>query len=170
MREIRQAQKRGVTTRIAETQEEIDSFLRLLQLNYSSKLRKHFPDLELFRLLLQLNANQETARIFIVKYKERIIGGSFCIYMEDRAHLAFSFGMQKTYRRLHPRTMAIWGAMTDAHQKGYQHFEFMDAGLPFKHTGYRHFLLSFGGKQISTRRWFRFGWEWLNRLAGWLYR
>ena len=170
LREIRQAQKLGVTTQMAKTKEEIDSFLRLLQLNYSSKLRKHFPDLQLFRLLMQLNTDQETARIFIVKYKERIIGGSFCIYMEDRTHLAFSFGLQKTYRRLHPRTMAIWAAMTDAHQKGYQHFEFMDAGLPFKHTGYRHFLLSFGGKQISTRRWFRFGWEWLNRLAGWLYR
>ena len=44
------------------------------------------------------------------------------------------------------------------------HLEFMDAGLPFKKHGYRDFILRFGGKQSSTRRWFRFSWKWLNKL------
>ena len=54
--------------------------------------------------------------------------------------------------------------------KGYEHFEFMDAGLPFKKFGYRDFILGFGGKQMSTRRWFRFRWTWLNKIVCWLYR
>ena len=37
-------------------------------------------------------------------------------------------------------------------------------GLPFRRHGYRDFVLRFGGKQSSTRRWFRVSWPWLNKL------
>ena len=57
-----------------------------------------------------------------------------------------------------------WAPITYAYEKGYAHLEFMDAGLPFKKHGYRDFILRFGGKQSSTRRWFRFSWKWLNKL------
>jgi len=40
----------------------------------------------------------------------------------------------------------------------------MDVGLPFRKHGYRDFVLRFGGKQSSTRRWFRISWPWLNNL------
>ena len=35
--------------------------------------------------------------------------------------------------------------------------------------GYREFVLRFGGKQSSTRRWFLFRWEWLNKLLNKIY-
>ena len=167
-RQINRALKQGVTTQVAQTEDEINAFLQMLRLNYSSKLRKHFPDLQLFRLLMR--ENPQTARVFLVKYKERLIGGSFCMYSDDRAYLCFSFGLRKRYAWLHPGVMSVWAALTDAHQQGCHHFEFLDAGLPFQQLGYRRFILSFGGKQVSTRRWFRFCWTWLNQLAGWLYR
>lgn len=65
---------------------------------------------------------------------------------------------------LYPGILAVWAPITYAHEKGYAHLEFMDAGLPFKKHGYRDFILRFGGKQSSTRRWFRFSWKWLNKL------
>ncbi len=46
----------------------------------------------------------------------------------------------------------------------------MDVGLPFRHNRYRDFILSFGGKEVSTYRWFRFSFSWLNRVIGWFYR
>ena len=167
-RQINRALKNGVTTQVARTEEEIQAFLQMLRRNYSAKFRKHFPDLQLFRLLMQ--ENPQTANVFLVKYRERIIGGSFCMYSDDCAYLCFSFGLRRRYAWFYPGVMAVWAALTDAHQQGYRHFEFLDAGLPFEQVGYRRFILSFGGKQVSTRRWFRFRWEWLNRLAGWLYR
>ena len=169
-RQINRALKQGVTIQEAVTEEEIRTFLKLLKLHYSSKVRKHFPHLRLFRLLAQDTAVQKAARIFIVRYKNRIIGGSFCMYSNDRAYLCFSFGLRKTFAWLHPNSLAIWAALTDAHQQGYRHFEFNDAGLPYRKVGYRNFILSFGGKQVSTRRWFRFRWEWLNKVSRWLYR
>lgn len=169
-RHINNAIKSGVTTRLAETEEEVNTFLKMLRRNYSSKIRKHFPDHELFRLLIRPQPAIEAAKVFLVIYKDKIIGGAFCMYSDERVFLCFSGGLRKTYAWLHPGVMAIWSAITHAHKQGYKHFEFVDAGLPFRKVGYRNFLLSFGGKQVSTRRWFHFRWEWLNRLAQWLYR
>ena len=70
----------------------------------------------------------------------------------------------KSYPLQYPGILAVWKALQDAHQNGFRHMEFMDAGLPFKKHGYRDFVLRFGGKQSSTRRWFRFRWQWLNDL------
>ena len=97
-------------------------------------------------------------------YKEKIIGGSACIYSDDSAYLWFSGGMRKTYALQYPGILAVWKALDDAKQRGYRHLEFMDVGLPFRKHGYREFVLRFGGKQSSTRRWFRFRWNWLNRV------
>ena len=169
-RQISRALKQGVTIRTAESEAETDQFLRLLRRNYASKIRKHFPDLQLFRLLMHEKSGHQTAKVFLVEYRGKVIGGSFCMYSGDHAYLCFSFGLRKTYARLHPGVLAVWGAITHAHQQGYHHFEFVDAGLPFQKVGYRNFILSFGGKQVSTRRWFRFRWAWLNKLSHWLYR
>ena len=166
LRLINRAVRLGATTGEARTEAEVEAFLQMLRRNYSSKIRKHFPDLHLFRMLMK----QGAAKVFLVKYKNKIIGGSFCMYSGDTAYLCFSGGLRKTFAWLHPGAMAVWVALQDAHAHGYGHFEFVDAGLPFRKTGYRNFILSFGGKQVSTRRWFRFRWTWLNRLAGWLYR
>ena len=169
-RQIYRSFKYGVTLQEAQTEEDKKTYLQLLKLHYSSKLRKHFPDTKLFQLLTQGSTTGSISRIFTVKYKNRIIGGSFCMYSCDRAYLCFSFGLRKTFAWLHPNTMAIWAALIDAYQRGYPHFEFIDAGLPFQKVGYRNFILSFGGKQVSTRRWFRFRWEWINKLFTRLYQ
>lgn len=169
-RQINRAIKNGATTQTAEKEEDINAFLRILKRNYSSKIRKHFPDLQLFRLLMQKYPEKETARIFLVKHGQKVIGGAFCLFSGENAYLGFSGGMNKTYPFLHPGTMAVWAAITYASEKKYRHFEFVDAGLPFKKTGYRNFILGFGGKQVSTRRWFRFRWNWLNSLLIKLYR
>ena len=169
-RQINRSFKYGVTLQEAQSEEDKKTFLQLLKRNYSSKWRKHFPDTKLFQLLTQGSTTGNISRIFTVKYKNRIIGGSFCMYSCDRAYLCFSFGLRKTFAWLHPNAMAIWAALIDAYQRGYPHFEFIDAGLPFQKVGYRNFILSFGGKQVSTRRWFRFRWEWINKLFTRLYQ
>ena len=169
-RKINWAIQRGASIQMAETKQDTETFLRMLKRHYSSKIRKHFPDLHLFQLLTEQTPSKETAKIFLVKYKGKIIGGSFCMFSGENAYLCFSGGMRKTYSRLSPNLLAIWAGICYAKDKGYRHFEFADTGLPFKKSGYRHFILNFGGKQVSTRRWFLFRWTWLNRLVGWFYR
>lgn len=123
-----------------------------------------FPGQRFFRHMNNMLIKGQQAKIFVVKYKEKIIGGSVCIYSGDDAYLWFSGGMRKTYALQYPGVLAVWKALEDAHQRGFRHMEFMDVGLPFRKHGYRDFVLRFGGKQSSTRRWFRVNWSWLNKL------
>ncbi len=169
LRQVRKGLQNGAEVRVARTPEEIQSFARMLHKYYSSKVRRHFPSLRFFRELEQKLVEGQQSRIFIVTYKGRIIGGSACVYSGDTAYLWFSGGMRKTYALQYPGILAVWGALTDAKQRGYRHMEFMDVGLPFRRHGYREFVLRFGGRQLSTLRWFRFRWQWLNRLLGYLY-
>ncbi|HJD93901.1 MAG TPA: GNAT family N-acetyltransferase [Bacteroides togonis] len=171
IRQIKKGLKNGAEVRVARTIDEIKEFAHMLHHVYSWKIRRHFPSREFFRqLALQATDPQRQSRIFIVTYKNKIIGGSACIYSGDNAYLWFSGGMRKTYALQYPGVLAVWKALDDARQQGYRHLEFLDVGLPFRHHGYREFVLRFGGKQISTRRWFRFRWKWLNRVLTWIYK
>lgn len=171
IRQIKKSLKNGAEVRVARTIDEIKEFAHMLHHVYSWKIRRHFPSREFFQqLALQATDPQRQSRIFIVTYKNKIIGGSACIYSGDNAYLWFSGGMRKTYALQYPGVLAVWKALDDARQQGYRHLEFLDVGLPFRHHGYREFVLRFGGKQISTRRWFRFRWKWLNRVLTWIYK
>ncbi len=168
-RQIASALKSGATMKTATTEEEVRALGRLLKRNYASKIRKHFPGLGFFPQLLRQETDKEMGKIFVVKYKDRIIGGSVCLYSNENAYLLFSGGLRKSYPKQYPGVLAVWAALTYAYEHGYKHMEFMDVGLPFKRHGYRDFLLRFGGAQYSTRRWFRFRWSWLNKLLTYLY-
>ncbi|MFA6812197.1 MAG: GNAT family N-acetyltransferase [Bacteroidaceae bacterium] len=164
IRQIKKGLENGATVKIAETYEEIHGFARMLKRNYSSHIRKTFPNKIFFQQINEILVKSGRAKIFIVKYKEKIIGGSVCSYSGENASLWYSGGMHTTYAHQYPGVLAVWGAMKDAHRCGYRHIEFMDVGLPFQKNGYRNFVTLFGGKLSSTRRWFKFRWRWLNKL------
>lgn len=169
IRQIKKGFKNGALVREAHNLEEILAFAKMLHKIYSSKIRRHFPNNVFFQHLESQLIKEQQGKIFIVTYKGKIIGGSACIYSDKEAYLWFSGGMRKTYALQYPGILAVWKALDDAKKRGFDHLEFMDVGLPFHRHGYREFVLRFGGKQTSTRRWFRFRWKWLNRLLSWIY-
>lgn len=169
LRQVKKGLKNNAVVEEAHTVEEIRDFSHMLHNVYSSRIRKHFPNVTFFHHMDTRLINSNRGKIFIVHYKDKIIGGAACIYSEDNAYLWFSGGMRKTYALQYPGILAVWKALTDAQANGYRHMEFMDVGLPFKKHGYRDFVLRFGGKQSSTRRWFRFRWQWLNNLLTKIY-
>ena len=169
IRQIKKGLKNGAEVKEAHTPEEVHAFSQMLHHVYSSKIRRHFPSRVFFLRMEEEMMKGEQSKIFIVTYKDKIIGGSACIYSEDSAYLWFSGGMRKTYALQYPGILAVWYALFDAKQRGYRHLEFMDVGLPFRKHGSREFVLRFGGKQSSTRRWFLFRWEWLNKLLNKIY-
>ncbi len=164
IRQIKKGLQNGAQVQEAQTIEEVREFSRMLHKVYSSHIRKHFPSIDFFRLMENRLIHNQQGKIFIVKYKDKIIGGSACIYSGSDVYLWFSGGMRKTYAMQYPGILAVWGALKDAYERGYRHLEFMDVGLPFRKHGYREFVLRFGGRQSSTRRWFHFKWQWLNNL------
>jgi len=168
-RQIKKGLKNGAEIYEAHSFEEIRSFSKMLRINYSSKVRKHFPSIEFFEHFYEHAVSNGHGKVFIVKYKEKIIGGSVCIFSGSTSYLWFSGGMKKIYKKQHPCVLATWQALDYAYKNGYRHMEFLDVGLPFKKHGYRDFVLRFGGKQSSTRRWYRFSWNFLNNLMMKIY-
>jgi len=169
LRQVKKGLNNGAIVRLAESREEVEQFTEMLQRVYSSKIRRHFPNRQFFQHLQETLGSEGNVRIFIVFYKGKIIGGSVCVYSSDNAYMWFSGGMTKKYLRQYPGVLAVWKAMADAKERGYNHIEFLDVGLPFRKHGYREFVLRFGGKQISTRRWFHFRWNLLNRVLMRIY-
>lgn len=160
---IRKAQSRGVTFGEATDAQEIASALGMLRLYYISKIKRHLPPASYLKALLA----EERARMFVVRYKGRPIGCSICLYESGRAHLAYSFGLRKSHPLLYPGIMAVWAAITDAHSRGIDHFEFLELDTAGK--GYRNFILNFGGKQISTYHWQHYKWGWINKIMRRIY-
>lgn len=169
---IRKAESSGVTYMRATTPEEISEGLKLMRNYYRSKIQRKLPKEEILRTMLYTpegNLSDE-AKLFIVKYREKIIGSSLCLYEEERACLAFSCGLRKSHPLLYPGIMAIWAAITDVHENRYAHFEFLEArALPFIQRKFIHTLLNYGGKQVGTLRWYRFRWNWINKILRRIY-
>ncbi len=163
-RQIKKGYANGAQVFVANKSEDIRSFSKMLKMNYSYNIRKHYPCIEFFEYFDEKIMHSGMGRIFIVKYKEKIIGGSVIVFSGKNAYLLFSGGIKKTHKKLYPGVLAIWEALKYAHNEGYEHLEYMDVGLPFKKHGYRDFVLRFGGQQKSSRRWFRFKWPFLNNF------
>lgn len=163
-RQIKRGLQNGASIHVAQSSEEIYEFFKLMKKYYVTKIRKHFPGMNFFLQLVNEYPDKEIGRIYIIRYKGKIIGGSICVFSDGNAYLWFSAGLRKSYPRQYPGVLAVWAAIDYAYRHDYDHIEFMDVGLPFKQYGYRNFILRFGGIQYGTRRWFRFRWKWLNNL------
>lgn len=171
VRQIRKALQHGAEVSEAATLEEVRQFAILLRKIYTTHIRKHYPSVEFFQHLKNIPYAQgrKNSAIYVVKYKNKIIGGAACVFSGKDVYLWFSGGMHHTFASVYPGVLAVWGALKDARERGFDHLEFMDVGLPFKRHSYREFVLRFGGTQSSTRRWFRISWKWLNKLFSKMY-
>ena len=121
IRQIKKGLKNGAKVEEAHTVEEIRDFSRMLHKVYSSRIRRYFPANDFFRHMNSMLIRGKQAKIFIVKYKEKIIGGAVCIYSEESAFLWFSGGMRKTYALQYPGILAVWMALKDAYERKFRH-------------------------------------------------
>lgn len=169
---IRKSEERGVTFRRATGEDEIREALQLMKNFYRSKTRKRFPKSGILFDMLHDNDGTllDKIRMFVVIYKERIIGSSICLYEKDRALLAYSCGLRKSFPLQYPGIMAIWAAISDAYRNGYSHFEFLEVrGLSRLRKSFLSTIYNFGGKDVSTLRWYHFRWNWVNKFLRWIY-
>lgn len=168
---IKKAIERGVTFSIATSQEEIKEGLKLLKYYYMSKMRKHFPPEKVLLSMFGNNSEELSgrAKMYIVRYKEKIIGCSICLYEEQCAKLLYSCGLRKSHALAHPGVLAVWAAIKDAQRLMCEHFEFLEAKIDYIRPDYMNFMLNFGGKQVSTLRWRRYRFNWINKILRAIY-
>ena len=163
---INKAYERGVVTKEVTNETEFKAFNRLLRKHNLLKPKRYIPREEFFKGIVEGGHG----RLFITRYKSHVIGCSACAYSGNNAYLWYAAFRRKSFAFLHPDILTIWHAIKDAHQRGLDHIFFLDVGLPFRRNRYRDFILRFGGKPVSTFRWFRCSIGWVNKLLSWLYR
>lgn len=159
LQRVEKAREKGVIAKQVETDEEFADFIRLLRRHNRLKLRRFIPHEQFFRHLR--DANQ--GKLFITYLRDKAIGCCACALSGNNIYLWYSAFLRKTYLVYHPDTFTVWNTIKWAYEEHYDHIVFMDVGLPFMQNPFRDFILSFGGKPVSTLRWFRLSFGWLNK-------
>lgn len=160
------SEREDVDTHEVKSAEELHQFYTLLHNHCRFKFRRFIPP---EKFISELDASP-SGKVFVMKYKGKIIGGCLCVYSGGNAYLWYQASLRKRYPSVRPRMFTIWHAIKNAYENNYAHFNFLDVGLPFSKNLYREFILSFGGKPVAKYRWFRFSISWLNDLLRWVYR
>ena len=82
-RQIARGLKNGATMDIARTQEDIEAFFNMLRKYYAAKIHRYLPDLRFFLSLLKRPSEHELGKIFLIRYKNKVIGGSVCLFSQN---------------------------------------------------------------------------------------
>lgn len=175
---IDNAYERGVITDEVKSEDDFKEFMKLLRHHNWLKPKRYIPADEFFHSFSALPMKEGKAgialpddgRLYLTRYHNRVVGCSAVVYSNHQAYLWYAAYRRKSFAWVHPRELTIWHAIKDAHSRGYEHIFFMDVGLPFRKNKFREFILRFGGKPVSTYRWFRCSIKWVNSLLSWLYR
>ena len=166
-RRIDNAYERGIVTNEVQNEADFQEFYKLLRHHNWLKPKRYIPAEKFFSLIQE---HPENGRLFLTRYREHVVGCSCVVYSHGQSYLWFAAYRRKSFVWLHPRELTIWHAIKDSYERGCEHIFFMDVGLPFRKNAFREFILRFGGKPVSTYRWFRCSIKWVNSLLTWVYR
>lgn len=164
-RRVAASHRYGVQTAPSDSDADTAAYIKLLRRYFKFKSRRHIPSNTLFQTL----AATKNGVNIVTKLKGRVIGGCTMVFSGRNAYMWFMASRRKSYHFFYPAEQTVIGALRYAYDKGYDHMFFLDAGLPFKRSPYREFVMSFGGKPVAKYHWFKFPLPWLNRVYSWLY-
>ena len=148
-RDVKLSQKNGVEWMLTESKSDLESFYSLLKKLYITKVKTPLFPYEFFeRLMIDKNG-----KIFIVKYRGEVIGGSACVAYENKIlYEMFVCGLDGQVKNVYPSTVATWAAIEYAAENGFEYLDMMGAGKPTESYGVREFKSRFGGTLVEHGR------------------
>ena len=148
-RDVKLSQKNGAEIVLAKTLTDVQSYYGLLKKLYQEKVKTPLFPYDFFERLFQL----DEAKFFLIKYQERIIGGSVCVTVPGRVlYEWFVCGLDREIKNVYPSTLATWGAIEYAATNQFTYFDMMGAGKPQESYGVREFKAKFGGELVEHGR------------------
>ena len=148
-RYVKISQREGAEWYETKRPDDIADFYEILTDLYKNKIKTPLFPLEFFLKLNQL----PTAKLLVVKYKDKIIGGSQNVLLSDRTFYEwFVCGLDGKFKGIYPSTLATWAAIECASSNGFQKFDMMGAGKPNDGYGVRDFKSEFGGELVEHGR------------------
>ena len=157
---IKSAMKKGVETREVKNERDFHEFMSLLKAHNYFKPKRFIPDDAFFRDI----ARTGVGKLMITNYKSTTIGCCAYAVSNNNSYHWYAGFIRKRYKKCYPAEVTIWAAIKKSYNEGIDHFCFLDVGLPYRANKLRDFILKFGGKPVSSFRWFRFNNKMLNAL------
>lgn len=149
-RDVRTSFREGVAAGEASSFSEVKELYSILQELYRTKVKTPLFPLEFFQRLFE----SDFAKTIVVRYGEKVIGGTVCVVLEKRTMYEwFACGEDGRYKNIFPSTVATYSGICCAAEQGCSCFDMMGAGRPGDGGyGVRDFKAKFGGKLVEHGR------------------
>jgi hypothetical protein len=148
-REIRQSLERGARYSPAETETEVRQLFEMLNILYQTRVKLPLPDYSFFRQFFLSAAG----KVFIVRHKEKVIGGAFCPCLQGNSIYTFYYcGHRSYHEKIYPTHLAVLAAIDYGLRNDLKCLDFMGAGLKGEDYGVRQYKLGFGGELVEHGR------------------
>ena len=146
---IRLSIRDGATMVENPTIEQVRECYDLLVELYTNKVKTPLFSWNFFKQLY----HQPNARYLLVELEGKIIGGTVCVCLPNKALYEWFVCGNDYYRKgIRPSSVATWYGMQYAATHGYPLFDLMGAGKPDEPYGVRDFKAEFGGNLVEHGR------------------
>jgi hypothetical protein len=151
-REIQLSFKEGAISEEAENIDDVTVLYNILFDLYKSRVRLPLPDLDFFIKLFY----SPIGKVFIIKHKEQIIGGSFCLYYQNKSiYTVYYCSLRNYHPKIFPAHLAILAAIDFGLKNNLHKIDLMGAGKPEIEYGVRRYKSEFGGELIEQGRFIK---------------
>ena len=148
-RDIRTTIREGVIPVMQPTIEQVREYYQILHTLYTTKVKTPLFSWHFFEQLYQTSH----ARFILTEYQGRIIGGTVCVELPNRAlYEWFACGEDGVYDHIFPSCYATYLGIQYAAENECHIFDMMGAGKPNEAYGVRDFKAEFGGELVEHGR------------------
>ncbi|MEA4981219.1 MAG: GNAT family N-acetyltransferase [Paludibacter sp.] len=148
-RDVKLSRNEGADWIETKDPDDVNEYYEILHDLYLTKVKTPLFPREFFEKLVQL----DNGKLFVIKYKNKVIGGSVCVALPGIAlYEWFVCGLDGQIKNVFPSTIATYAAIEYAAGNGFQRFDMMGAGKPDEAYGVREFKSKFGGELLEQGR------------------
>lgn len=148
-RDVKISLKNGAEVVQSSDINDVKCFYSLLDDLYKTKIKLPLFPYVFFEKIISLSE----CRLFVVKYENRVIGGSLCVELADKAlYEWFVCGLDREIKNVYPSTLATWAAIEHSANNNIARLDMMGAGKPDDAYGVRDFKAKFGGELVEHGR------------------
>lgn len=148
---INRAEKKGVTIKEVENEDELRSFYKL-HIKTSLDAKISTKDFKLFHNVYEGFVQSGLAKIFLAVYDNTYIGGRLILTYQNTIYDWYA-GSNSNFHHLYPNDYLVWHVLSWGSDNGYCIFDFGGAGSPHKEYGVREFKRRFGGELVNYGEW-----------------
>ncbi|MEA4935656.1 MAG: GNAT family N-acetyltransferase [Paludibacter sp.] len=166
-RDIKLSRNEGAEWIESRDPDDVKEYYKILHDLYINKVKTPLFPSEFFEKLVQM----ENGKFFVIKYKNKVIGGSVCVALPGVAlYEWFVCGLDGKIKNVYPSTIATYAAIAYAANNGFQRFDMMGAGKPNEAYGVREFKSKFGGRLLEQGRFLFVNKPRLYKLGNWMVK